>query len=80
MTTETPETVAAPVAVVHRATGGETPDATGVTVAVMQAQIDALRELLTEVKQSRDDWKRQAERLAITGPSERQSLWRRLVG
>lgn len=48
--------------------------------AVLDAEVKGLRELLAEVRQSRDDWKAQAERLALTGPTERHSWWRRVFG
>lgn len=48
--------------------------------AVLDAEVKGMRELLAEVRQSRDDWKAQAERLALTGPGERRGFWRRIVG
>jgi excisionase family DNA binding protein len=48
-------------------------------LAVLATEVTALRELLGEVRQSRDDWKSQAERLALTGP-DRRGFWRRMVG
>ncbi len=51
-------------------------------LAVLATEVAALRELLGEVRQSRDDWKAQAERLALTGPvmPDRRTWWRRVVG
>jgi excisionase family DNA binding protein len=50
--------------------------------ALLAAELRALRELLAEVRQSRDDWRAQAERLALAGPaaSERRGWWKRLAG
>jgi hypothetical protein len=56
-----------------------TPDVTG-RLAALDAEVRGLRELLAEVKDSRDQWRAQAERLALTGPGERRSWWRRMVG
>ena len=49
--------------------------------AVAEAQLESMKVLLEEIKQSRDEWKAQAQQLALTGPApERRSMWRRLVG
>lgn len=56
-----------------------TPDVTA-RLAALDAEVRGLRELLAEVRDSRDQWRQQAERLAITGPGERRGFWRRLVG
>jgi excisionase family DNA binding protein len=76
-TDATAETVAATSAAVHQAT------------VALEAQIetlrqvgDLLREQLADVKQDRDQWRSQAERLAaLTDQRERQqrSWWKRLV-
>jgi predicted flap endonuclease-1-like 5' DNA nuclease len=49
-------------------------------LATLEAEIKGMKELLTEVRDSRDQWRQQAERLALTGPTERRSWWRRVVG
>ena len=36
--------------------------------APAEAELRAMKDMLTEVRQSRDDWKAQAERLALTSP------------
>lgn len=47
--------------------------------AVAEAELAALKLLLEELRQSRDEWK--AQQLALTGPApQHRSLWRRLVG
>lgn len=80
---ETPEPVAETVAAVHHATASRDPERDPETVArlaTMEAELKGLKELLAEVRQSRDDWRGQAERLALAPPVPRQSWWRRLVG
>lgn len=74
----------------HRGAGQDAPALATVPVAddaaqrlaVLATEVQALRELLSEVRQSRDDWKAQAERLALAGPgmTERRGWWRRVVG
>lgn len=52
-------------------------------LAVMETELAALKEMVSELKQARDDWKAQAERLAITGPAKTEQgrpWWRRLAG
>lgn len=55
-----------------------------VKLAVMETELAALKEMVAELKQARDDWKAQAERLAITGPTKaaepERPWWRRLAG
>lgn len=48
-------------------------------LAAAEAELAGVKALLDEVKTSRDEWKEQAQRLALTGPS-RPSLWRRIMG
>jgi hypothetical protein len=56
--------------------------------ALAEAELGAMKDMLAEVRQSRDDWKAQAERLAIAAPvpavspacDQRRPWWRRLVG
>ena len=62
-----------------------TPTTTGATVA-LEAQIAGLREVgellrrqLDDVREDRDRWRRQAERLALTSPPPSRSWWRRLA-
>jgi excisionase family DNA binding protein len=59
-------------------------------LAALEEQVKGLKELLEEVRSSRDDWKSQAERLVhalpapeapqAPAPVERRSWWRRLAG
>jgi excisionase family DNA binding protein len=60
-------------------------------LAALEEQVKGLKDLLEEVRNSRDDWKTQAERLVHALPSpdasqapatpiERRSWWRRLAG
>lgn len=70
-------------------TGG-TPDATALVVrnAALEAQITALQAILEaekkradEIREDRDRWAMQAERLALTAPmATPRSWWRRMVG
>ena len=62
------------------------PISTGATLA-LEAQIAGLREVgellrrqLDDVREDRDRWRRQAERLALTRPPPSRSWWRRLAG
>ena len=62
-----------------------TPISTGATVA-LEAQIAGLREVgellrrqLDDVREDRDRWRGQAERLALTRPPSSRSWWRRLA-
>ena len=62
-----------------------TPTTTGATVA-LEAQIAGLREVgellrrqLDDVREDRDRWRGQAERLALTRPPPSRSWWRRLA-
>lgn len=76
------------VSPVHRATASETPVETpvspdvGARLAALDAEVKGLRELLSEVKDSRDQWRAQAERLALAAPEGRphRPWWRRLAG
>jgi excisionase family DNA binding protein len=87
---ETPETIAQPGILVHRATPNETPRDHDVTVrlAALETQVQGLKDLLEEVRQSREEWKDQATRLVHAlpppqshqRPAEGRSWWRRLVG
>src|SRR6476661_8904921 len=63
-----------------------TPTTTGTTVA-LEAQIAGLREVgellrrqLDDVREDRDRWRDQAERLALTSPPPSRSWWQRLAG
>ena len=62
-----------------------TPISTGATFA-LEAQIAGLREVgellrrqLDDVREDRDRWRRQAERLALTRPPPSRFWWRRLA-
>jgi hypothetical protein len=94
---ETPETVAQSSPVVHHATPPETPRDPEVTarLAALEQEVKGLRELLDEVKasreelrQERDQWREQAAEVKrITGPKDESATepmlraWlRRLVG
>lgn len=74
VTPKTHETVSATNDMVHHATpGGDrdaTPSAPELTtrLAVAEAELRAMKDMLAELRQSRDDWKAQAERLALTAP------------
>jgi hypothetical protein len=95
MRPETPETVAQSGLTVHHATLGETlRDREGdsevtARLAALEAEVRGMRELLAEVKQSRDEWKDQANRLVHALPAPESKLadeksgrpwWKRLVG
>ena len=61
--------------------------ATGPTAVALEAQIAGLREVgellrrqLDDVREDRDRWRGQAERLALTSPPPSRSWWRRLAG
>jgi len=89
----TPEGVSATGDTVHRATPRDPELET--RLALAEAELRAMKDMLTEVRQSRDDWKAQAERLALTSPAPpptlaaapplpapepRRPWWRRLAG
>ena len=82
----TPETVTVDSKGVQRSTPSDTPrdgilDEYVTRAAMAEAQLESMKVLLEEIKQSRDEWKAQAQQLALTGPApERRSMWRRLVG
>lgn len=90
----TPETGRATVEMVHheipdtRLRDTERDPETVARLAALEAELRGLRELLGEVRQSRDDWRAQAERLALgppatTGTSSTPSSrpwWRRIAG
>jgi len=99
---ETPETVAQSSHAAHRSTSAATPSGTPETpdvtarLAALEAEVRGLKDLLSEVRQSRDEWKDQASRLvlALPGPDQAKSgaaeirseqprrlwWWRRLAG
>jgi len=82
----TPETVTVDSKGVQRSTPSDTPrdgilDEYVTRAAVAEAQLESMKVLLEEIKQSRDEWRSQAQQLALTGPApELRSMWRRLVG
>lgn len=87
VTPATPETGAATGDVVHRATGESDPTATPrdsevtARLAALDAEVKGLRELLAEVKGSRDSWQAQAERATLALTDQRAvTWWRRLFG
>jgi uncharacterized coiled-coil protein SlyX len=58
-------------------------------LAVAEAELSAMKDMLAEVRTSRDHWQAQAERLALAPPAQislptperaRRSWWRRLAG
>jgi hypothetical protein len=53
----------------RRATVESTP-ATGAAtrLALAEAEVQAMKDMLAEIRASHDDWKAQAERLALAGP------------
>ncbi len=74
---------------VHRDTGRDPELET--RLALAEAELRAMKDMLAEVRQSRDDWKAQAERLALASPipaptpahgtaPARRPWWRRLAG
>jgi hypothetical protein len=84
--TVTTETGTPPSTVVQSVTPPVTDEVT-LRLAAAEAELRALRELLDEVKRGRDAaeaqadaWREQASRLVLAGPTEKPSLWRRLVG
>jgi excisionase family DNA binding protein len=77
---ETPETVTEPGRVVQSATppatprdGVETHPDVVARLAALEAQLQGLKDLLNEVRQSRDDWKDQASRLVHALPPPEES-------
>jgi excisionase family DNA binding protein len=54
------------VAPVHRATEGDPEVET--RLAVAETELRALKDMVAELRQARDDWKAQAERLALIAP------------
>ena len=82
----TPETVTVDSKGVQRSTPPDTPrdgilDEYVTRAAVAEAQLESMKVLLEEIKQSRDEWRSQAQQLALTGSApQHRSLWRRLVG
>jgi excisionase family DNA binding protein len=63
---------------------GNAPDAvaheTAVRMAVMETELRALKEMVDELKQSRDDWQQQAERATIALAAPARPWWQRLAG
>jgi hypothetical protein len=69
-----PATVAATGDVVYHATVLET------EIAGLRQVSELLRRELDDVRQDRDRWRTQAERLALTDATARRPWWRRLAG
>jgi hypothetical protein len=86
VTPTTPETGAATGRVVHQATPAGDPPATPcdptvtARLAALDAEVRGLRDLLAEVRQSRDSWQQQAERATLALTDQRPTFWRRLTG
>lgn len=87
----TPATSHSDSRAVHHATPSATATATPPTpdvamatrMSAMEAELRGLKDMVTELRQSRDQWQQQAERvtLALSGPERvRQPWWRRLTG
>jgi excisionase family DNA binding protein len=85
----TPATGDAKGDVVHHATPGAAAPATPTTpdvemiarVAAMEAELRGLKDMVSELRQARDGWQAQAERVTLALPSpERHSWWKRLAG
>jgi excisionase family DNA binding protein len=58
-----------------------------VRCASLEAEVQGLKQMVEELRRTRDKWEAQAERLALAPPTpvtvnmpERQPWWRRLVG
>jgi excisionase family DNA binding protein len=69
----------------HRSEGQDaTPDEMAEQAArmtLLEAELRAMKEMLAEVRQSRDDWKEQAARMTLALPApERRPWWKRLAG
>jgi excisionase family DNA binding protein len=63
--------------------GHSAPDAeTAMKLALLDAEVKALREMVAELRNDRNAWQQQTERmtLALSGPKESRSWWRRLAG
>ena len=63
--------------------GHDAPDAeTAMKLALLDAEVKALREMVAELRNDRNAWQQQTERmtLALSGPKESRSWWRRLAG
>lgn len=85
----TPETLEASqkgVPMVQVTTPAETTE-TASRLAALDAEVAGLKALLAEVRDSRDQWRQQAERLALAAPTPAapvppppRSWWRRLAG
>lgn len=59
---------------------GEPPEALLAQIAGLREVADLLRRQLDDVREDRDRWRGQAERLALTGPAPSRSFWHRLAG
>lgn len=73
----------APERVTESSVGHGAPDAdTTMKLALLDAEVKALREMVAELRNDRNAWQQQTERmtLALSGPKETRSWWRRLAG
>ena len=89
---ETPVTVSATGDAVLRATGQDAHGVTlatprehelGTRLAVAEAELRGLKDMVAELRAARDQWQDQASRLAITDQrdqAEPRSWWRRFAG
>jgi len=83
---ETPATGTATGDAVHRATlgqeGAATPDVEVIArMAAMEAELRGLKDMVAELRQSRDQWQEQAVRVTLALPApEKRSWWKRLAG
>jgi len=59
----------------------QTPIEVAARMAALEAEIRGLKDMLAEVRQSRDDWREQVVRVTATlPPPQRSSWWKRLAG
>jgi hypothetical protein len=61
----------------HNASASEAADVVELRVrnAAIEAEIKALRDAVQELRQDRDAWRSQAERLLLVAPPRRASWW-----
>jgi len=70
----------------QRSTGQDAPPDAPATVApetlvaLLEVEAKALRAMVEELKQSRDDWKAQAERVTIALAAPARPWWKRMAG
>lgn len=82
----TPATGDGKGAVVHHATpttsSSATPDVEMLArVAAMEAELRGLKDMVAELRQARDGWQAQAERVTLALPApEKRGWWKRIAG